>query len=49
MARARIFMIVHSDGRRRFKPRIWLGRLLIGLGFRIAGLRGEIVRDPLRS
>jgi hypothetical protein len=46
MARARLFMIVHSDGRRRFKPRIWLGKFFIAIGFRIAGLRGEIVRDP---
>lgn len=32
---------IHSNGKRRFKPRIWLGRLIVKLGFFIMGAKAE--------
>jgi hypothetical protein len=43
MADDRLFLILHPDGRRRFKPRIWIGRLVMAAGFRLLGMRAEFV------
>lgn len=32
---------IHSNGKRRFKPRIWLGRLIVKIGFWIMGAKAE--------
>lgn len=32
---------IHSNGKRRFKPRIWLGVMILRFGFWVMGARAE--------
>lgn len=35
------YLRIHSNGKKRFKPRIWLGRLIVKFGFFVMGSKAE--------